>query len=252
LQQQVTFAHIPEVLTAIPILVHSDLGPSTSGRAASAEEEEEAEEEEREEETGAFDYRTLTREIAEQAARLADSDDSSGYSPSPDHTDMPLQPINLLDQLNLGGASRAPPTVRSTQLPQSSSPSFADRQREKRPAESPPQIQPLPQRRRTGDTSLPVSGSPPLVQPWAPTLARPDGTLVNAIDKISSTDVAFGISRAALLPNDMEREKGNSYEVLMKSIFQSSAKVNSSLSLPPIVLRLSLMLMLRFVFFVLS
>jgi hypothetical protein len=71
-----------------------------------------------------------------------------------------------------------------------------------------------------------MTDSPPLAQPWAPALARPDGTPVNAIDKISSTDVAFGISRAALLPNDMEREKGNSYDVLMKSIFQSSAKVH--------------------------
>ncbi len=56
-------------------------------------------------------------------------------------------------------------------------------------------------------------------------LTRPDGTSLNVIDKIASMDVAYGVSRAALLPLDMDREKGNSYDSLMKSIFQSSAKV---------------------------
>lgn len=45
------------------------------------------------------------------------------------------------------------------------------------------------------------------------------------IDKITFIDVAYRISRVALLPLDMEREKGSSYDALMKSIFQSSAKV---------------------------
>lgn len=75
-------------------------------------------------------------------------------------------------------------------------------------------------------SSQPLSNSPPLVQPWSPLLARPDGTSLNMIDKISSVDVAYGVSRAALLPLDMDREKGNSYDSLMKSIFQSSAKVS--------------------------
>lgn len=38
-------------------------------------------------------------------------------------------------------------------------------------------------------------------------------------DKISSVDVALGVSLAALLPLDMDREKSNSYDSLMKSIF---------------------------------
>lgn len=53
------------------------------------------------------------------------------------------------------------------------------------------------------------------------------------IDKVSSVDLAYDISRAALLPLDMEREKGCSYDALMKSIFQSSAKVKN---LPSLIL----------------
>lgn len=45
------------------------------------------------------------------------------------------------------------------------------------------------------------------------------------IDRVNSVDAAYGVARAALLPLDMEREKSNSYDVLMKSIFQSSARV---------------------------
>ncbi len=212
LQQQVTFAEVPEIPTAIPILVRTDLQPSTSGRAVFEEEEE---------------VDSLQPDPRLSPERLTLSSDSSGYSPSPDRN-MPLQPISLLDELNLGSrapraasrASTAAPLVASNQSP-------TERQRDKRPAESPQHVEPPTQRRRTGESgsSLVLTDSPPLVQPWAPVLARPDGTPLNVIDRISSVDVAFGISRAALLPLDMEKERGNSYDVLMKSVFQSSARV---------------------------
>jgi hypothetical protein len=217
LQRQVTFAHIPEIPTAIPIQE-----ASTSGRA-SVEEEEEFEEE-------AFDHRAVIQSLTEQGTRLADSDDSPGYSPSPDREDMSRRPINLLDTLTLGGASRAPPTARTAIPPPVPSPvSLTDRQREKRPADSPQDAQPSPQRRRTDgpNSTQQLPESPPLIQHWAPVLARPSGAPLTVIDKISSTDVAYGVSRAALLPNDMEREKNSSYDVLMKTIFQSSIKVRS-------------------------
>jgi hypothetical protein len=70
-----------------------------------------------------------------------------------------------------------------------------------------------------------------LAQPWEPVLARPSGVPLNRVDKISSTDVAFGVSRAALLPLDMEREKGSSYDTLMKTVFQSCVKVTNLLPL---------------------
>lgn len=48
---------------------------------------------------------------------------------------------------------------------------------------------------------------------------------LNMIYRANSVDVAYGIARAALLPLDMEREKNSSYDMLTKSIFQSSVKV---------------------------
>lgn len=212
LQRQVTFAYIPEIPTAIPLQE-----ASTSGRTIAEEEEE-----------SRFDHRAVVRSLSERGAFLEDSDDSPGYSPSPDREDMPRQPINLLDELNLGGASRAPPAARvATPSQTSSPPPPLENPRDKRPRESPEHAQPPTLRRRTGGSgsSQTLCDSPPLVQPWEPALARPDGTPLNMIDKISSTEVAFGVSRAALLPLDMEREKGSSYDVLMKTIFQSSAKV---------------------------
>jgi hypothetical protein len=216
LQQQVTFAHIPEIPTAIPILSRTDQEASTSGRVTvEAEEEEE------------FDHRAVVQSLSERGAFLADSDDSPGYSPSPEREDMPRQPINLLDELNLGGASRAPPVTRSVTLSQTSSPPPPENSRDKRPRESPEHGQLPPNRRRTGSpsSSQTLCDSPPLVQPWEPALTRPDGTPLNITDKVSSTEVAFAVSRAALLPNDIEREKNSSYDVLMKTILQSSAKV---------------------------
>lgn len=148
---------------------------------------------------------------------------------------MPLQPISLLDELNLAGppsrsgTSRAPPMIAPTVRPTPTvvASSLSHQQRDKRPAESPQDLQLPLQRRRIGDSSSSqlVTNSPPLVQPWAPTLTWLDGTPLTMIDKVKSVDVAYGVARAALLPLDMEREKNNSYNILMKSIFQSSARV---------------------------
>jgi hypothetical protein len=104
LQRQVTFAYIPEIPTAIPIQE-----ASTSGRTIAEEEEEEEER--------VFDHRAAVRSLTEQSTLLADSDDSPGYSPSPDREDMSRRPINLLDTLTLGGASRAPPSARTATPP---------------------------------------------------------------------------------------------------------------------------------------
>lgn len=172
------------------------------------------------------DHRAVVLALAEQSILLADSD-SFGYSPSPDR-EMPRQPISLLDELNLpfppsrGGAPRAPtnPPPETTSAP-------SREQRDKRPLEGLPYTQPPLQRRRTRESSSsrPEPSSPPLVQSWAPVLARPDGTALTIIDKITSVDVAYGVARAAMLPLDLEREKGCSYDALMKSILQSSARV---------------------------
>jgi hypothetical protein len=143
---------------------------------------------------------------------------------------MPLQPINLLDELNLGARPpRAPTTSASLNPTINAVPLFEPR--DKRPIEGPSETQQRSQRQRTRDTSQ-TTNSPPLIQQWAPLLARPDGTPLSMIDKISSPDVAYGVSRAALLPLDMDRERSNSFDTLMKSILQSSAKVRTSSLIP--------------------
>lgn len=175
LQQQITFADIPEIPTAIPILVRTDLEPSTSGRVIAEEEEEEEEDQQQEEEEDRGHSRADAHCSPEQIIHLSDS---SGYSPSPDRN-MPLQPISLLDELNLGGrASRATSHVNPIVPPPTSNRSLTEQQRDKRPMESPQNVEPPLQRRKTKDSSssLTLVDSPPLVQPWAPVLACPDGT----------------------------------------------------------------------------
>lgn len=207
--------------------MRADQEPSTSGRVIIEGEEEEREEREGER----FDQRAVVLSLTEQATLLGDSD-SSGYSPSPNR-DMHVQPISLLDELNLafppsrGGPSRAPPVAPPVNPPTTTASTSLQQQRDKRPLESPQGTRPPLQRRRTGEanSSRTSTDSPPLIQSWAPVLARPDGTPLNMVDKVSSVDVAYGVSRAALLPLDMEREKNCSYDALTKSIFQSSVKV---------------------------
>lgn len=160
LQQQIAFADIPEIPTAIPILVRTDLEPSTSGRQISEEEEEQEEQQEEEEEEGNIP-RTDVYSSPEQIIHLSDS---SGYSPSPDQN-MPLQPINLLDELNLGGRiSRAAPPANPT-IPSTSTLPPSLQQRDKRPLKSPQETQP-PLQRRTEDSSSSraMIDSHPLVQ----------------------------------------------------------------------------------------
>lgn len=162
LQQQVTFAHVPEIPTAIPILVQTDQELSTSGRAVI---EEEKEEEGEKEERGEIDHCAIILSLAEQSALLAHSD-SSGYSPSPDR-EMPRQPINLLNEFNLGVLPSRPPPSNVPSGPQLATMAvLSTRKKDKRPVESYDDVLPPLQRRRVGDlsTSRMVTDSPPLVQ----------------------------------------------------------------------------------------
>lgn len=131
-QQQFTFAHIPEISTAIPIITTGGFGPSTIDKTV---EQGEGEREGREENR----LRVSIASIADQYNQLSNS---SGYSPSPDR-EMPLHPVSLLAELNLaippsrGGTSRAPPVTTSTvpSVVVTSIPS--QQQRDKRPVDIP-------------------------------------------------------------------------------------------------------------------
>lgn len=139
-------------------------------------------------------------------------------------------PINLLSILGLGGPTAAIPLVSISPSTTTTPPTDPETSRTEKRAlevttdESP---QPSPQRQRTDGLNTRRAPTRHVVQPvpWVPVIARPNGTPLTTTDKINSPDVTYAVAQVALLPSDTEKEKDQSYNVLMKSAFQARARV---------------------------